>query len=273
LPLPDWKASLRGLETARQRAAELKEATVAAQEKHVEAEGRWVKHFTVCSLRQAQFTLKAKDFEVATTHIPDLESTLDAALLEMREIESQVQPFSDAVAGRIAAALQLLNHGDLPLAALEPLKAESAGLVPVLSGLSDTLRNLHAIRRRFPAFDMLLQNRGNHQDAAKVDVVIAALTKALKGDLDAIHARLKDVAYPFAHASGRITVSQYAHGKGNYEHELEAVYAEGQAATDRLYSLYYRVAGRLASIAELIEERVAEISGTTAPSEAPDQTR
>jgi hypothetical protein len=143
----------------------------------------------------------------------------------------------------------------------------------VLSGLSDTLRNLHAIRRRFPAFDLLLQNRGNHQDSGKVDAVIAELTKALKGDLDAIHARLKDVVYPFAHASGRITVSQYAHGKGNYEHEIEAVYTEGQAATDRLYSLYYKVAGRLASIAELIEERVNELNRTAAPSGAPDQTR
>ena len=271
LPLPDWKASLCELTSMRERADELKEAAVAAQGRHAEAEGRWVKHFTVCALRQAQFKVEAKDFEVATTHIPDLESTLDAALTEMRQLELQVQPFSDAVVGRIAAALQLLNHDALSLA-LGPLRAESLGLIAVLNGLGDGLRHLHAIRRRFPAFDMLLQNRGNHQDMAKVDTIIAELVKALKVDLDAIHARLKDVAYPFPHASGRITVSQYAHGKGNYGHELEEVYTECNAATDRLYALYYKVAGRIASMAELIEERVKELSRTTAPSGAPDQT-
>ena len=256
LPLPDWKASLTELKAARQKSSDLKEAIVATQEKHSEAEVRWIKHYNVCSLRQAHFTLEAKDFEVASTHVPDLESTLDATLAEMHRIESTMQPFSDAAASRLAAALQILNHEASPLEGLQPIKTESAALLTVLRGLSDVLRDLHAIRRRFPAFELLLQNRGNHQDIAKVDTVIAGITTAMKSDLDAIHARLKDVPYPFPHASGQISVSQYAHGKGGYQHDIEAVYTEGNAAIDRLYALYYKTAGRLASIAELIEERI-----------------
>jgi Zn-dependent protease with chaperone function len=273
LPLPDWKASLTQLEAARQKVAELKEATVAAQEKHGEAEAGWIKHHNVCSLRRAHFTLNAKDFEVASTHIPDLESTLDATATNMRQIEDSMQAFTDAGAARLAAALQLLNHEGLPFESLQPLKAESSALLEVLNGLSDVLRTLHSVRRRFPAFELLLQNRGNHQDIAKVDAVIGEITKTMKSDLDAIHAHLKDVRYPFAHASGQISVSQYAHGKGGYKHDIEEVYTEGQAALDRLYALYYKIAGRLASIAELIEERMNEVNQAAARSEEPNQTR
>jgi len=226
--------------------------------RHAEVEARWIKHFNVCSLREANFKIEAKDFEVASTHIPDLESTLTATDAELRRIENTLQPFVDAATTRMAAALQLLNHQALPFDTLQPLKAESAALLQVLSGLADVLRNLHSIRRRFPAFELLLQNRGNHQDPAKVDAVISPIVKIIKAELDTIHARLKDVPYPFPHASGQITVSQYAHGRGNYQHDIEAAYVEGQAAMDHLYALYYKTAGRLASIAESIEERMKE---------------
>jgi Zn-dependent protease with chaperone function len=284
VPPADWRVSLRELEAARAKCNELKDAVAAAHEKHGEVEASWIKHYNVCSLRQANFTIDAKDFEVASTHIPDLERTLDTALQELREIESKMQPFSEAAAARIAAALQLLNHEALPLevgrgvpaeppfASLQPLKAESVAVLEVLSGLSDVLRNVHALRRRFPGFELLLQNRGNHQEPAKVDAVISPLTKALKADLDAIHARLKDVRYPFPHASGQISVSQYARRNATYEHDIEEVYTEGHSAMDRLYSLFYKTAGRIASIAELIEERAAEINQTAARPGEPDRT-
>jgi Zn-dependent protease with chaperone function len=272
LPLPDWQQSLRELEAARNKCAEFKDAVVAAQEKHGQVEARWINHYNVCSLRQAQFTIDAKDFEVNTTHIPDVERILDATLSELREVESRIRPFSEGAAARLAGALQLLNHEALPLQNLHPPKAESLALLEALSGLSDVLPNLNAIRRRFPAFELLLQNRGNHQEPAKVDAVITQIAKALKSDLDAIHGRLKDVRYPFPHASGQISVSQYARGKGDYSGEIEAAYTESNAAMDRLYSFYYKTAGRLASIAELIEERMAEINQAGARSAAPDQT-
>ena len=117
-----------------------------------------------------------------------------------------------------------------------------------------------------------MQNRGNHQNPAKVDAVIAEVTKAMRIDLDAIHNRLKGLRYPFAHAAGQISVSDYARGKGPYEHEIQAVYTDGHSAIDHLYSLYYKVAGRLASIAELVEKRINELSQTAARSEAPGQT-
>ena len=259
LPLPDWKASLNGLDAARQKASEMKDL-VKTVEQHGQAEGRWINNFVVCSLRRAHFTVKANDFGVASDEIPQLEAALEMTAKELRDLEDVIQPFAEAMAARIAAALQLLNHEGLAIEELKYLKSDNAAVLEVWTALSDVLRNLHEIRRRLPAFEILLQNRPNHQDPAKVDAVIVEMMNALRNNLNAIHARLKDVPYPFAHASGRITVSQYGRGRGNYEHEIEEVYCEGQAAIDRLYSLYYKTAGRIASIAETIEERVKEFA-------------
>jgi Zn-dependent protease with chaperone function len=260
LALPDWKASLNTLDTARQKLGEMKEVVLKAVEKHGEVEQKWIGHFNACSLRRANFTVEASHFGVASTHLPELETAIDSFAKELEEIEGTIQPFVDATTARIAAAFQLLNDDAVALESLRPLRAEGAALIEVLSGLSDVLRNLHQIRREFPALQLLLQNRANHHEPAKVDAVLGPMAEAFQRNLGVIHARLKEVPYPFVHASGRITVSQYARGRGKYEYAVEEAYFEGQAATDRLYTLYYKVAGKIASIAELVEERVMEIA-------------
>ena len=45
LPLPDWKASVKELETARQKAGDLKDAVKAALAKYDDAEARWISNF------------------------------------------------------------------------------------------------------------------------------------------------------------------------------------------------------------------------------------
>lgn len=256
LPLPDWKASLAELERARQKAGELKDAVQAAVKKHEDAEGRWIKYSNACTLRQADFTFEAKDFGVNSSSVPALEAELEVIVTELRGHEQTIQPFYDATNARLAAALQILNHAEGPCESLAALKTESTALLELLGGLSDVLRSLHQIRRQFPAFDLLLQNRPNHQDFSRVDTVLSKLAKALQTHLDLIHDHLKDIPYPFPHASGRITVSQYAHGPGKYRSEIQAAYTESQCALDRLYSFYYKIAGRLATIAASVEERV-----------------
>jgi Zn-dependent protease with chaperone function len=263
LALPDWRASLSTLEAARQKVGEMKETVLKAIEKHGEVEQKWISHFDAWSLRRANFTVEAEHFGVASTHMPELETAMDVLAKELAQIESTIQPFMEVTAGRIAAAFQLLNHQAVALESLHPLRAEGAALIEVLSGLSDVLGNLHQIRREFPGLQLLLQNRANHHEPAKVDAVLGPMAEAFQRNLGAIHARLKEVPYPFVHASGRITVSQYARGRGNYEYAVEEAYFEGQAATDRLYTLYYKVAGKIASIAELVEERVTEIAAKT----------
>jgi len=62
-------------------------------------------------------------------------------------------------------------------------------------------------------------------------------------------------------------VSEYARVRSNYNHLVEEMYCEAQAVMDRLYPLYYKTAGKIASIAELVEEWAKEFASGEATSE------
>jgi len=70
----------------------------------------------------------------------------------------------------------------------------------------------------------------------------------------ALRDRFKNLEYPFKHANGTVSVKDYIDYAADEHVDISVrTYAISEKMVDRLFSLYFRVVGRLVILAETVE--------------------
>ncbi|HUR46493.1 MAG TPA: M48 family metallopeptidase [Candidatus Saccharimonadales bacterium] len=214
-------------------------------------------------LLRANFTVTASAFSIpeSATSVAEQESHVTEALsrisCELGKGSSELEQFVEATRTRIISALELLQSPNLAMENRESLLAEAKLLLPILGCLGKMLPRLREMVQQRDGFLILLKNRGNQANPAAVDQEIDRVGRELRNTLEEVQSGLKEHMYPFSHAQGQLTLRDYAkHGK-KCDNEFELLYLDSSAHVERLFTLHYRVLGRLLVIVSEVEKTLS----------------
>ncbi|MBC8872379.1 MAG: M48 family metalloprotease [Planctomycetes bacterium] len=195
-------------------------------------------------------------FEIPVSDRAGVKRVSDAAGTEMGRMGTRLEPFEEALGERLVAALQLLYVPQVAsrIEEAEAWRNEAQQLLPVLQTLSRLLAKATEVRNCKIALALLFHNLDGNENNESLTGVIIERAKALRESLAHVHEVVGDTPYPFDHAQGQISISDYMIPNIPAEQDVGALYETADHLLERLPDLYSRVAGRLAEFAERIEQ-------------------
>jgi hypothetical protein len=214
-----------------------------------EQEGKLQNLSDAGQLLRAGFNLKAETFGLKTSKWDDVKQTARVEVKSQDDALEQLKFLQQALGRRLGIALNYqLRFSEAAAARVELLQ-----LIPLQQRLVGVFGPLLELRRLFQSFNTLLQNRAPNTDVTQLDNRIEKVADELRELRAKIRMQLKDCMYPFAHAGGQVSVNRYLEHDRKCSHQWELLYHDCAATLDRLYSLYFRILGRLVVIAEQVE--------------------
>ena len=252
LAVAKWREARHATEILRAQAE-----TISAE--CVEQQRRLLDLNSAHQLAKAGFKLKPKEFGLPenATSVGEQESAARVALDETSSAISgrltDLEPFMVALRQRVTLALRF---GSANRDTSDPEAISEAELARLLVAVGEQMPRAHEIGWKLRAFTVLAQNRSNHPNPAQVDQVVSQLIAELQSLIGGIQEQLKQFAYPFPHARGRMTVAEYARSEQSAENDWHRVYLDGGAHVDRLFALHYRLIGRILAFGDAAETRL-----------------
>jgi hypothetical protein len=209
-------------------------------------------------LSRAKFRIKAEDFglppitgDIEVHEIKAEKGARDCSS-RMTDLILQLQPFMVALRRRTALALWFaLQREAQSDSGKGPTTRE---LMKILSALGAELQILHDMGCKFSAFGILGQNRGNHSDPATVDGTARAIVDELGKTIAGMDERLNSYDYPFAHARSPLSIAKFAESETPSQNDFQRVFENTNTHLDRLFTLHYKVLGKLLSKAHEAEK-------------------
>jgi Zn-dependent protease with chaperone function len=258
--LANWRAVRQVTESLRAEAEKISAECVEQRE-------RLTSFILAHALAQAGFRLEPKEFG-----LPEMAKSVGeqeiAARLAVDEASAaiadglkQLEPFMAALRQRVTLALRLAQAKRTTLS-LEGV-SEVADLTRLLAAVGAEMPRATEIGAKHKAFMLLAQNRGHHSNPAEVNTAVSQLVAELQSLIGGIQERLKQFAYPFPHARGRLTVAEYARSESSTDNDWQRVYVDSGAHVERLFALHYRLVGRILAYADAAEKCIAGNSSQT----------
>ena len=134
----------------------------------------------------------------------------------------------------------------------------------------------HYVRNARAALAVLLSNLEGHEEDRDLISAIRDQMEEVRNRLDRLRSSLCDVAYPFDHAKGQMSLGEYALATVPPADNLGAIYEAADELLGKLPSAYVRMVGRMVVMAEQVErllglEPLPDPRGTrrTVPRESP----
>lgn len=227
-------------------------------------------------LLQAKALLSAKvSFDPKVFKLPfaDLGNVNEKRRLENEDrqrLEPDLRAFFDLTAQRMAAALALLAAAPPDNPERARLAADAARALPPFAALCPLLPELLKLRDTNAALLALVQHlEGQEQNQDLIRILRLEMGNAHRAMIDVFN-RLGEMAYPFEHAKGPITLRMHALEKLPDAENLGEVLDAGHRLLDRVYSVHFRLLGQLALAAEA-GERLAGLEPLPEPPPEPDE--
>lgn len=258
-PATDATFCAVNLRKAKARLAEMEPAARHALERYAKADRQWIQMY--CAERLLKSGFNASDGVTGSAAAQALQDDRKRLAVQMEQAGIDLKDFARVAGDRLQAALELLQQpaGILQLKDATPLADEAGRLAIVLSAIGQAFEVLHCIRRRLPCVPLLVKQRPQHSEPARVDRQLANVAGELMGFLKEARTAIQTVPYPFQSPRDLLSVADYAQATSQYANELEVIYADSQAHVDRLFALYYQILGRLVVIGGIVEARVEEL--------------
>jgi hypothetical protein len=207
----------------------------------------------VKALLQAGFKLKAGSFGLSK---PTAQAAHDAQEEARRTIEQRrkdLEPVRAATRERFIAALRTYFLEPLPAGLAAEAREEIERLVRIISRLDTLTGSILSLRNEVVAFDLLLRNRpkdGSNSFYRTARSMGASIERENTRFLEAT----AGLEYPFDHARGRVLLCDFLVEAAGHSDESIHAFLRGQALLDRLLTVYFRSAGRLAQLALQVEQ-------------------
>jgi hypothetical protein len=169
-------------------------------------------------------------------------------------LDQELEPLAEAGRTRLRAALSLIRspHVGSRIENAQALQDETAGLLHVLGKLSEVFPSLRELRKQFAALQALLSFQSQPGPGTALDSVSAHVAKLLA----ALQQALGPTSYPFSDVTGHVLLADYARSKDFNLNPKVRLLKDAQSHLEMLFSVYYRVLGRLVEIAEHVETRL-----------------
>ncbi|HUU85370.1 MAG TPA: M48 family metalloprotease [Phycisphaerae bacterium] len=211
--------------------------------------------------RQAQALLKSrvridpKAFHLKSATLEEANQVHSRAEQEKKKLAPDLATIETVVRLRLECALTLLQteQAGWRLEKPDKLRGRSADLLDALAQIHNVSDAVETVRKEFaPLYAMysLIGESGPDEDLARQTL---QLMEDQRENLAEIRTLLSNHPYPFEHADGRITLTQYAIPTVPTRDDLTGMLRASDRVMDNLDSLYVRLMGELARIAEQVE--------------------
>lgn len=159
---------------------------------------------------------------------------------------------------RLHTALALLDEP-----AIQPLPPDQAAwrderdrLLPVARALGARQAEVHALRRILATASRILETMQSSSEDQSLPSQLMYQIRQAHEQLTSMLAKLPEQTYPFTHSQGQVSLAHYLLDEVPPATESAAIYHATAGCLTRYYQLYHRVLGRLAWLAERIEDQV-----------------
>jgi hypothetical protein len=254
-PPADPQASVKALRQAYQGMFRLAPAALRASREFHEAYQKVINARRARVILEAGFKIDAKTFGLGKPTAEAAAHAESEASHAIAEVKSTLDAYAETARTRLLSALQLLllPQAQERLKDQVPVPAELQKLHDSLIRLTWGISFVKDLQREMLTLAILLANLPGNQENAELFKKIQRGISACHQQLKTIHASYQSEPYPFEHSQGRITVSQYLLGQGPVPDQGPAVLPKCEQALDNFFTLYFRVIGRLAYHASILE--------------------
>jgi hypothetical protein len=193
-----------------------------------------------------------------------------AAERDRRVVVDELIKIEEVLRTRTETALRMLSADSIAkrVRGIERLQRRTRDLLGSLSAVAGVSGTLGKLRQGMPGMQALAQILSDGgQDEERIRQALR-LTESQHTHLTALRSMLVPIQYPFAHASGRIALSQYALAHLPERDDFGGVYAAADDALEAMDALYVRLLGEIAQICEAVEA-AAGFAPTKVASAAP----
>jgi Zn-dependent protease with chaperone function len=202
---------------------------------------------SVKALTSAKIPLKdLAALKLDSTKLDYLTAESMAVAAKLDALEVATQPVLATCRERLASALSFL----LSLPETDPaLNGEIRRFISILRCLQGIDPTLRGIRTHSIGLGAVLNAMEGSSDQQAVYAVASNAADALKPLVERVLAATKEVAYPFPHAGGIVTLAVYLTSDVNHSDAIIRDYLKSDAILDRVFQIYGRIMGRLAVLA------------------------
>jgi hypothetical protein len=250
----DLEAVLEELRTAREHI----EQWIAANEPCIEKISVCDERLTVLQrfevLTKAGVSMRPAQIGLQTGTSKEILRAQQDARRQREEHWSNYRAFTSALSNRLILGIRVAQTpggmASLVGSNLEP--AIIPGLVAAVRAFAPQSENLEALWRDCDVSQFLIGEWQSKQDDKKLDSAVRDLMGRWHAQLEGLRDGL-GIAYPFEHAKGDISISEYLFHDQPDEIDLGGLHQQAHQTFELVRSLQYRVFGRLALIVETIE--------------------
>ncbi len=234
----------------------------ASQSKAFDAlDSRWLMCHQVRALLELGLKLKQADFQVPVQSAAAAATAGDECRAQLAVMHQELRPLESAFEQRVAAAGGLLLGASADAATLENLSDEErTELREQLHAICETLPEIDKaygesvrLRNEYASLALMLQAVGGQELAADAAQKIMAKIEQLALAMRAMSERFQMVHFPFEHADGRLSLSQYLLPKLPAKDDVAEVVGGAERFVENYHYVYFRSIGALAHICQRIE--------------------
>lgn len=205
----------------------------------------------VLGLDEAKIGWKAADAKLASNK--EARPALATLTAELHEVETAMIPALTRLRERLAAAISL--HLEDPSSSAES-QGEIRRCISTLNFIEHINPTLRSIFVQTAPLGAILQSMESSSSQEAVYNSVRSHTSALEPLIKSVLEQAKDVAYPLPHARGTVNLRDYFTEDVSHPDAMIGVFLQANAILDQAYSIYRKIAGRLAIIAMEVEARM-----------------
>jgi hypothetical protein len=230
---------------------------LSCRERLKELDARMLKALETNALLHAGVTCDSIAFPLAGDSSTDLTALLGSIHKEQEELGRELEPFESAACLRLMSALSLVRTPTMAarVSNTESMQEEILELLHAFGKLGAVFPALLELRQEFAVLQTLLDARSQTRSEL-VDAALSGSTRRANELLAEIQTALGSAAYPFDRLHGPISLLDYARAKRYDADPARMAQLEVQSHLQMLFAFYYKVLGRLTTIAQLVEAEI-----------------
>jgi hypothetical protein len=251
-PPLDPNKTLQAVKAARQSILVSKERYGGMLKNLNDLEERILEAFQISALLDA-------DLHVSTAAVDGMETTFQAVQDGKRlTILEDLRQFEELILTRITGTLQLLCLAKVAsrVENSEALRQEAEHYLTSANELEPQLQALRDLYISYQQLAVLVDQLDSNDDNEKLVRRIRQRMQDLRRELGNLRNRLRHTPYPFEHSQVNMTLGEFVVGAIPANDDLGAILDAAHGAFDRLPRVYARLVGRLAHVAEMVEQAV-----------------